>query len=90
MSTSTMPALTAPNRVKARILVEISVGTTSVMVDWSAARQLLDSLNTQMSETDVIRVSINCVATGSKVVNFPIYMSEARSLIETLDWFVNA
>ncbi len=89
MSAPTIPVLPVPSRVKARVLVEISVGSTSVLIDWSAARALLADLNLQVQSGELIRVTINCSVSGSKIVNFPLYLSEARSLIQTLDWFVN-
>ena len=89
MSAPTIPILTTPSRVKSRVLVEISIGGTSVLVDWTSARRLLDSLTKQLETAEIIRISIDCASTGSKIVNFPIMAAEARSLIQTLDWFVN-
>jgi hypothetical protein len=76
--------------VKSRILFEISVGGTSVLLDWQSARAVLADLNTQFDTSEIIRINVDCVNSSSKISNFPLSRNEVRRLLHDLDWYVNA
>jgi hypothetical protein len=77
-------------KVSSRILFEIIVGGTSVLLDWSSARKVLADLRDQLRLGEVIRINVECVNSGSKVSNFPLSTKEVTALLSDLDWYVNA
>jgi len=75
-------------KLKSRILMEVSVGETSVRLDWSAARALLADLKDQIEKSDIVRINAKCVTSYSMISNFPLARGEVKELLRDLEWYV--
>jgi len=75
-------------KLRSRLLMEVSVGETSVKLDWNAARALLADLKKQLENQDVIRINAKCVTSYSMISNFPLARGEIRPLVRDLEYYV--
>lgn len=78
----------AGTKLTTRVLMEISVGSTSIRLDWNSARALLADLNKQMEKFDIVRINAKCVTSYSMISNFPLSRAEAKNLVRDLIWYV--
>lgn len=77
-------------RAYSRILFQIVAGNISVLLDWSAAWQVLNSLEKQISTGNIVRLDAQCASLGSSmIVNYPLSRQEAKAMIVTLKEYVN-
>lgn len=86
--TGSVTSTTVGVKIRSRLLFEVSTGTTSVFLDWGAARTLLDDLNRQLETSEIVRINAKCVTSYSMISNFPASREEVKSLIRELSWYV--
>ena len=75
-------------KLKSRLLMEISVGETSIRLDWNSARAFLAELKTQIEKSEILRINGKCVTSYSMISNFPLSRTEVKALIRDLEYYV--